>query len=210
MVKEVRPWLLTGFALTIALALLGYGILAALSAAATVAVASFFRDPRRLVHVDPRFILSPADGRIVAIVEASPGHSPGSRCVSIFLSVFNVHVNRAPVAGRVRRIVHSPGKFLPAFRPKASELNEQNLILIDTPRGPMAVKQIAGMIARRIRCWTRAGEPVGQGDKIGFITFGSRVDLFVPAGAELRVRVGDRVRGGLSVIAMWPEAGSAQ
>jgi phosphatidylserine decarboxylase len=128
--------------------------------------------------------------------------------VSIFLSVFNVHVNRSPASGRVTDIRYTPGSFLPAFRDKASELNEQNLIHMETPRGPLAVKQIAGLIARRIRCWTRPGDTVGQGQKIGFITFGSRVDLFLPHDAELRVRLGDRVRGGTTVVAVYPESGN--
>jgi phosphatidylserine decarboxylase len=205
-VKEVWPYLTSGVALTAILALAGLPIAAMVSGALTVAVAAFFRDPRRNVPVDTRLILSPADGRIVAIAPPADDSSP--TIVSIFLSVFNVHVNRAPVAGRVTHIRYTPGSFLPAFRDKASELNEQNLIHMETVHGPLAVKQIAGLIARRIRCWKKAGDTVSQGEKIGFITFGSRVDLYLPRGTELRVRLGDRVRGGTSVVAVYPQEGA--
>ena len=205
MVKEVWPYLVVGLVVT--------AILAAVSPAAavgaavlTVGVALFFRDPRRDVRSDPSWILSPADGKVVKIATDPPGTAPGSRCVSIFLSVFNVHVNRSPVAGRVADIRYTPGSFLPAFREKASDLNEQNLIAIDTERGPLAVKQIAGLIARRIRCWKITGDIVAQGEKIGFITFGSRVDLYLPPDVDVRVSVGDTVRAGTSLVAAYTDA----
>ncbi|MGH9868405.1 MAG: phosphatidylserine decarboxylase [Candidatus Polarisedimenticolia bacterium] len=198
MVKDVWPYLTAGLIVTLVLALAGQTLAAVVCLVLTLAVASFFRDPRRDVPTDPSLILSPADGRVVAV---------SGGMVSIFLSVFNVHVNRAPVAGRITNIQYTPGSFLPAYREKASELNEQNLINLDTERGPMAVKQIAGLIARRIRCWKKPGDAVAQGEKIGFITFGSRVDLFLPAGAAVRVAVGDRVRGGTSVVAVFADGG---
>ncbi len=139
-------------------------------------------------------------------IESAPGEPAGARCVSIFLSLFNVHVNRSPVDGRISGIRYTPGSFLPAYREKASLLNEQNLILLETRNGPMAVKQIAGVIARRIRCWKSAGDTVSRGERIGFITFGSRVDLILPPRAELRVAIGDRVRGGTTVVAVFPDA----
>ncbi|HET9481222.1 MAG TPA: phosphatidylserine decarboxylase [Candidatus Polarisedimenticolia bacterium] len=208
--REVWPYLIAGLALTILLAFAAHPAVAVAAGALTLGVASFFRDPHRDVRADPAAILSPADGRVVSIGPAASGQPPGMRCVSIFLSVFNVHVNRSPVAGRISGIEYTPGSFLPAYREKASELNEQNLIALETDRGPMAVKQIAGLIARRIRCWKRPGDAVSQGEKIGFITFGSRVDLFIPPGAELRVRVGDRVRGGLTVMAAYKGAGGSE
>jgi len=203
-VKEVWPYLTGGLLLTVLLAVTAPPAAAAAAAALTLAVASFFRDPRRVIPAGPGLVLSPADGRVVGI-QPCDGEHAGLTCVSIFLSVFNVHVNRAPVAGRVADIRYTPGQFLPAFREKASDLNEQNLIALETERGPMAVKQIAGLIARRIRCWKSPGDTVTQGEKIGFITFGSRVDLYVPARAELKVRLGDRVRGGTTVMAVFPE-----
>ena len=205
MVKEVWPYLTGGLALTAILALAGVPGLAAAAAAATFLVAAFFRDPRRAVTVDPRLILSPADGRVVGVTQ--PNEPTGTSRISIFLSVFNVHVNRAPAAGRVSDVRYTPGAFLPAFRDKASDLNEQNLIWLETDRGPLGVKQIAGLIARRIRCWKRPGDDVAQGEKIGFITFGSRVDLFLPAEATPTVRVGETVRAGMSVVAVYPERG---
>ncbi|HZI93442.1 MAG TPA: phosphatidylserine decarboxylase [Patescibacteria group bacterium] len=203
MVRDVWPYLAAGLALTLLLALTVSAPAAAAAALVTAAVASFFRDPRRRIPQDPALILSPADGRVVKIAPGREGAPDAGRCVSIFLSVFNVHVNRSPARGTISSIRYTPGSFLPAFRDKASDLNEQNLLVLDTERGVLQVKQIAGLIARRIRCYKRAGEPVGQGEKIGFITFGSRVDLMVPAEAELRVTVGDRVKGGTSIIAVY-------
>ena len=202
MVKEVWPYLTVGLLLTAILAVSAPAGAAAIAGLLTLGVASFFRDPRRDVPSDSRLILSPADGKVVRV--SSEGAGGARHCVSIFLSVFNVHVNRAPVAGRVAEIRYTPGSFLPAFREKASDLNEQNLITLKTERGLVDVKQIAGLIARRIRCWKNPGDAVAQGEKIGFITFGSRVDLFLPPEADLRVAVGDRVRGGTTVIAVYP------
>lgn len=206
MVRDVWPYLIAGLALTIILGATAPATAAVAAGALTLGVASFFRDPHRAIPTDAGLILSPADGRVVRIEPAPEAQPEGGRCVSIFLSIFNVHVNRAPVEGRIADIRYTPGAFLAAFREKASELNEQNLILIETARGPMAVKQIAGLIARRIRCYKRRGEPVARGEKIGFITFGSRVDLLVPPEAEVIVTVGDRVKGGTSIIAVYPDA----
>lgn len=205
MVKDVWPYLTVGLLLTAALAAAGLPSLTVAVGALTIGVASFFRDPRRQVNADPRRILSAADGKVVNIVGEAKGFPPGTRCVSIFLSVFNVHVNRSPVAGRVSDIAYRPGSFLPAFREKASDLNEQNLITLETERGPMGMKQIAGLIARRIRCWKKPGDLVQQGERIGFITFGSRVDLFIPPAAALKVAVGDKVWGGTTIVAEYPE-----
>jgi phosphatidylserine decarboxylase len=203
-VKEVWPYLTVGLLLTVILAVSAPAGAAVSAGLLTLGVASFFRDPRRDVPSDPRLILSPADGKVVRISSEDPG---GARHrVSIFLSVFNVHVNRAPVAGRVAEIRYTPGSFLPAFRDKASDLNEQNLITLQTERGLVDVKQIAGLIARRIRCWKKPGDAVAQGEKIGFITFGSRVDLVLPPEADLRVVEGDRVFGGTTVIAVYDGA----
>ena len=204
--KDVWPYLTAGVLLTILLAFLA-PLWAALTAAAlTIAVASFFRDPRRVIQPDPRHLLSPADGKVVGIVPDPEGR-PGWRRVSIFLSVLNVHVNRSPADARVAAVKYTPGSFLPAFREKASEANEQNLITLDTDRGALAVKQIAGLIARRIRCWKKPGDRVAQGEKIGFITFGSRVDLYVPQDADIKVSLGQSVRGGTTVVAVYPDAG---
>jgi len=203
LVRDVWPYLTAGLLLAALLALTGFTTAALAAAALTAGVAAFFRDPHRDVPSNPRLILSPADGKVVEISGGPQDWPEGARCVSIFLSVFDVHVNRSPVSGAISQILYTPGSFVPAFRHKASLENEQNLISIETGRGTLGVKQIAGLIARRIRCWKRPGEPVRQGERIGFITFGSRVDLLLPPEIDLKVSVGDRVKGGTSVMAVY-------
>jgi phosphatidylserine decarboxylase len=168
--------------------------------------AYFFRDPDRVPPAGRGLVLSPADGRVVAVEEAPEGNplGPGARQVSIFLSIFDVHVNRSPVAGRVGRVEYHPGSFLPAFDARASLRNEQNSVLIDDGGGGVAFKQIAGLLARRIVFRKKKGDLVEAGERVGMIKFGSRVDVFVPAAARLSVRRGDRVRAGLSVLAERP------
>lgn len=161
----------------------------------------FFRDPERVPPPDEALILSPADGRVTA-VESGPG---GAR-VSIFLSVFDCHINRSPVPGIVRRTVHTPGRFHPAWQGRAGSENERNQITIETPEGDYGVTQVAGILARRIVCTKREGDPVRRGERIGLIRFGSRTDLRLPPGTEPLVAVGDRVRGGLTVMARRLEA----
>lgn len=162
----------------------------------------FFRDPERQIPAEPGAVVSPADGRVVEIVDEPLGDRPGKR-ISIFLSIFNVHVNRAPVAGEVRKIEYHPGQFLAAWKEKASDANEQNAITIATPGGEIRFKQIAGWVARRILCWTRIGDEVRIGQRIGMIRFGSRVDIWLPAEAEILVQRGQNVAGGASQIARW-------
>ncbi|MCL6481673.1 MAG: phosphatidylserine decarboxylase family protein [Firmicutes bacterium] len=162
----------------------------------------FFRDPARRIPDDPMAIVAPADGRVMEIVEEDEQGRPGRR-MSIFLSIFDVHVNRVPYAGRIVRIQYRPGKFLNAMRARASLENEQNLVLLETPQGPVVVKQIAGFLARRVRCWKREGDRVQTGEKLGMIRFGSRVDLWLPAGARFTVRPGEHVHGGATIVARW-------
>ena len=167
-----------------------------------VFVVYFFRDPERAIPADADAVVSPADGKVVEIVDEAFDAKPGRR-VSIFLSVFDVHVNRAPVAGEVRRLEYRPGRFYAAMRSRASTDNEQNIIRIATPDGEMAFKQIAGWIARRVLCWKAEGDRVARGERVGMIRFGSRVDVWLPAGAEVTVRVGQHVAGGSSLLARW-------
>ncbi|MGC1105640.1 MAG: phosphatidylserine decarboxylase family protein [Candidatus Acidiferrales bacterium] len=162
----------------------------------------FFRDPERQIPSEPGAVVSPADGRVVELVDEPFDNRPGKR-ISIFLSIFNVHVNRAPVAGRICRMDYHPGKFMGAWRDKASEANEQNVITIAAPAGEITFKQIAGWVARRILCWTRIGDEVKIGQRIGMIRFGSRVDVWLPADAEILVRLGQHVAGGATQIARW-------
>jgi phosphatidylserine decarboxylase len=158
-------------------------------------IAFFFRDPHRVPPGAEGALLSPADGRVVRVGEEADG-----RPLSIFLSVFDVHVNRAPVSGRVTRIVYSRGRFQAAFRHGASHENERNAITIESALGPVTVVQIAGLLARRIVCTLREGDEVRAGDRIGLIKFGSRVDVLPPPSVRWDVEVGDRVTGGVTVL----------
>ena len=162
----------------------------------------FFRDPDRKVLQDPRLAVSPADGKVVQVMPAPEGSplGPGSWQVSIFLSVFDVHINRAPIAGRVARVDYHKGEFLPAFDHKASTRNEQNTVTIADGNTRVVFKQIAGLIARRIVFTKRVDDPVARGERVGMIKFGSRVDVFLPPEFRVAVKVGDRVQGGVSVL----------
>lgn len=162
----------------------------------------FFRNPERDIPSDPGLVVSPADGRVVEIVD-EPFDSVMGHRISIFLSIWNVHVQRAPVAGRIANVVYRPGKFMGAFRAAASRENEQNVIYMDTPQGTLVFKQIAGAIARRVLCWKNPGEEVSRGERVGLIRFGSRVDVWLPMDAEVVVKRGENIAGGASVIAKW-------
>lgn len=166
-------------------------------------MAWFFRDPERVPPSHPGAVISPADGRIVFSGDCPPGRysaEPG-KMVSVFMSVFDVHVNRAPVSGKVVAVLYNKGKFLAANVDKASLENEQNGVVIETAEGGrVSYVQIAGLIARRIVCDLSVGDAVKQGQRVGMIRFGSRVDVYLPASASLRVRTGDRVRAGESVM----------
>ncbi|HSL92251.1 MAG TPA: phosphatidylserine decarboxylase family protein [Candidatus Limnocylindrales bacterium] len=167
----------------------------------------FFRDPERVPPDERGAVISPADGRIVYSADSPPGMyspEPGKR-VSVFMSVLDVHVNRAPVSGKVVAVRYNPGKFLVANVDKASLLNEQNGVVLETPEGRrVSYVQIAGLIARRIVCTLSEGDTVQRGQRVGMICFGSRVDVILPASAVLRVRKGDRVRAGESILGVLP------
>jgi len=165
-------------------------------------VFSFFRDPERVIPSEPGAIVSPGDGRVVVVTDEDYAGLPGKR-ISIFLAVWNVHVNRAPAAGVITKMEYRPGKFLAAMRERASMENEQNVFTLSTDAGEMVFKQIAGLIARRVVSWKKAGERVARGERIGLVRFGSRVDVWVPRDAEILVRVGENVKGGSSVLAHW-------
>lgn len=171
----------------------------------TAFIACFFRNPARRPPSVPGSVVSPADGRIVYSGDCPPGRyfeEPGKR-VSVFMSVFDVHVNRAPVGGKVLSVRYHPGRFLVASVEKASLVNEQNGVLLETPEGRrIAYVQIAGIVARRVVCDLAEGDRVRQGQRVGMIRFGSRVDVLMPSSAVLKVREGDRVRAGESVVAV--------
>lgn len=163
----------------------------------------FFRDPEREIPDEQGAVVSPADGKVVAIVEEALGSRAGKR-VSIFLAIWNVHVNRAPYAGRIMRVDYRPGSFQMAMKESASAQNEQNVVLMDTGQGELMFKQIAGLIARRVVLWKKAGESVETGERVGLVRFGSRVDLWLPPQAEIAVKIGDHVAGGSSIVARFP------
>ncbi len=160
----------------------------------------FFRNPNREIPMEPGVVVSPADGRVVVVKEEENAGRAGKR-VSIFLAIWNVHVNRSPAAGTITKLEYKPGKFLAAWAEKASLENEQNVFTLSSEYGELVFKQIAGWVARRVVSWKKAGDKVGRGELVGLVRFGSRVDVWLPEGAEIAVKVGDNVKGGSSVIA---------
>ncbi len=171
----------------------------------------FFRNPQRVCEAPANVACSPADGRIIAVDDAPQELAERGlpKRVSVFMSVFNVHVNRAPLDGTLIEYRYNPGKKVSAFKEKASLANEQNLSVWETPVGKIAFKQIAGSIARRIVFDHAIGDSVRRGDRVGLIRYGSRVDIFLPAEAEILVQMGDRVRAGASHVARYPTTGTA-
>lgn len=209
MAKEGLPFLVvTGLISVLLFTLFGASGLSALAYLGGVtgvcflAVCFFFRDPERVTPAGEGVVVSAADGKVVSIREVSGGRegAPDGIQVSVFLSIFDVHVNRIPFSGRVRAVQRRPGRFLLAFSERASAENEQVATEIEQAGRMLVVKQIAGFIARRIVCHAREGVQVQRGERFGLIRFGSRVDLILPAGSEVRVRVGDRVRAGETII----------
>ncbi|OGS36064.1 MAG: phosphatidylserine decarboxylase [Elusimicrobia bacterium RIFOXYB2_FULL_49_7] len=168
----------------------------------TAFCAFFFRDPERTIPQAPGLLVSPADGKVCLITEIDDPYCGGRvRQVSIFLNVFNVHVNRIPAAGTVELVKYYPGKFLAAWNHKASLDNEQSHVGIRCGTYKILVKQIAGFIARRVICKAKEGITYQRGDRLGLIRFGSRTDLLMPLSADIKVKVGDKVQGGTSIIA---------
>ena len=169
----------------------------------------FFRDPEREVTAPPSAVVSPADGRVMVAGASTTASFPAEawQQISIFLSPTDVHVNRMPVGGRVTRVKYHPGRFLPAYRPDAGELNEYTEVTVDHDGIIVVVRQIVGILARRIVCRVREGEVVQAGARFGVMKFGSRMDIFIPKESTMQARVGDKVIGGITVLAMLP-AGS--
>lgn len=164
--------------------------------------AFFFRDPERDVPQEPGVVVSSADGVVVGIetLDSSPYYSKPCVRVSVFLSLFDVHVNRAPIEGTVRAVDHRPGKFLDARLPESSEQNEANCVYMDTAYGPVTVRQIAGLVARRIVCRCAPGDHLATGERFGMIKFGSRTELYLPIDVEILVHMNHVVRGGETVV----------
>jgi len=192
--------------LTLVLYFLNWELLAFLSLVVTAFFLNFFRNPQREVPSDLATIVSPADGKVILTDEVQELEFLGApaRRVAIFMNIFDVHVNRAPVAGRVVDSRHRDGRFLAAFKEEAEQSNEQQAILWETVAGPRVLTvQIAGLLARRIVPAVTAGDVLAKGAPFGMICFGSRVDLYLPQNCDIMVRVGDRVKAGESIVARW-------
>jgi phosphatidylserine decarboxylase len=197
------PYILAAAFTTAVLALLGLTTLTVIGLVVTFGVCGFFRDPDRLIPDQPGALVSPADGKVIlaGVVEKSPYYAGPVMKISIFMSVFNVHVNRVPFDGLVKKIDYYPGKFFSANLDKASLENEHNAVFIEMENGkPLCVVQIAGLIARRIICKIQPGDQLTRGQRFGLICFGSRLDVYLPTEIELKVAVGDKVQAGASIL----------
>jgi len=198
--REGLVYILVPGAGTILLALVGLWPVAIAFAVVTAFMAYFFRDPKRVPPTDPLLVVSPADGRVTRVRQIPEGDQPAATMVSIFLSPLDVHINRAPIAGEITNIAYTRGKFLMATDENASLVNEQNALTIQGERITIVCKQIAGILARRIICWKRAGERISLGERFGLIKFSSRTDILLPSQVEVLVHEGARVRGGVTII----------
>jgi phosphatidylserine decarboxylase len=199
-----RPFIAGALGLAIIAAIVGIAWLAAVLAALGLFFAFFFRDPDRSSHAGTQDVLSPADGRVLVAGPAQAGVAPPGawQQISIFLSPMDVHVNRVPVSGQITRVSYQPGRFLPAYQADAAATNERSEIWIDHGGTSIVARQIVGILARRVVCRAKTGDQVRAGDRYGIMKFGSRMDVFIPVTAEIRVKVGQSVRGGETIIAV--------
>ena len=195
LVKESIPYILVPLVLATGAAAFGYWYVSALFFIVALFMAYFFRHPKRVPPSDPDVVVSPADGRVTRIEPVSAG-----TVISIFLSPLDVHINRSPIRGRIVDMLYSRGKFLIATNEQASLVNEQNALTIEGEKITVVCKQIAGILARRIVVWKRAGDYVRLGEPFGMIKFSSRTDILLPENVRVTVKEGDRVRGGITVI----------
>ena len=195
--KESIPYIVVPVLLAVAAAVLGFWYVAALLFVVALFMAFFFRDPKRVPPSDQDVVVAPADGKITRI-ETPGANSP--TVISIFLSPFDVHINRSPIRGKIIDVLYSPGKFLIATDERASLVNEQNALTIQGEKVTVVCKQIAGILARRIVCWKAKGDSLGLGERFGMIKFSSRTDVLLPANVRVTVKEGERVRGGITVI----------
>jgi phosphatidylserine decarboxylase len=198
--REGIPYILVPGALTILLLFLGFWPVALFFGLVAAFMAFFFRDPRRVAPTDPDVVVAPADGRVTRVRQVDAGHEDSATLVSIFLSPLDVHINRSPIAGEITDVSFTRGKFLTAMNEKASLVNEQNALTIRGDRITVVCKQVAGILARRIICWKRAGERVALGERFGLIKFSSRTDVVLPHNVEVLITEGARVQGGTTII----------
>ncbi len=201
MVRDAYRFLIPLAVLAAVLYFLNLPVLSAAAVLLAAFVCYFFRNPVRRIPDGRNLVVSPADGKVVRIDRIGDWEGgTGGYAVGIFLNVFNVHVNRSPIEGRLEHFEYKRGRFKAAYDDAASTVNEQNVLTIRGQDIIVVVKQIAGLIARRVVCWKRPGEALGRGELFGLIRFGSRVDVLLPEHVTLRVRVGDRVEGGASIL----------
>jgi len=198
--REGIVYIIVPTALAIAAAVLGYWPVALVFAIVAAFMAFFFRDPNRQTPNDPKAIVAPADGRVTRVTRVEPDNDESATVVSIFLSPLDVHINRAPIAGKISNVAYTRGKFLMATKEAASLVNEQNALTIEGDGITVVCKQIAGILARRIVCWKHPGEQLALGERFGLIKFSSRTDLLLPANVEVVVGIGDRVKGGATIV----------
>jgi phosphatidylserine decarboxylase len=196
MVSDVYRFLVPSLLLGLLFVYLSLPYLAFVVLILAVFVCFFFRNPIRQIPDGSNLVVSPADGRVVKISEAEGG----AQTISIFLNIFNVHVNRSPISGELKQLEYRRGRFKAAFDEEASRVNEQNVLTISGTHIQVVVRQIAGLIARRVVCWKKPGHQLQRGELIGLIRFGSRVDIVLPAQVKIRVKIGDRVSGGSSIL----------
>jgi len=197
--REGIPYIAAPAAASVAVSGFGHPYAGLFLALLGLFMAFFFRDPKRVPPNDPDVVVSPADGRVTC-VESPSGQMNAPTLISIFLSPFDVHINRAPIPGKIVDVVYSPGKFLMATNEKASLVNEQNALTIQGEKITVVCKQIAGILARRIVCWKHTGDLLNLGERFGMIKFSSRTDVLLPPNVKVTVAEGDRVRGGITVI----------
>lgn len=206
-VKEGLPFVGILAGATLASGLLGWVVPAALLGGLTAFTTWFFRNPTRTIPSATGVVVAPGDGKVIAIEEEFEPRYIKDKSIrlSIFLNVFDVHVNRIPCAGVIEGVQYQSGSFVPANKPDAGLRNEQNALMIHTTSGAKVLcVQVAGLIARRIVCWVAPGDPVQRGERFGLIRFGSRMDTYLPIGTPLRVTVGDRVKGGETILGELP------
>ncbi len=205
--REGLRFILPLAAVSLILWALGFTALAVFSSLLTLFVIAFFRDPERSIPPGEKAVLSPADGKIIQVEPCREDHllqGPALK-VSIFMSLFNVHVNRIPLSGRVLDVSYQTGKFIRANCDQASLRNEQNALLMETPEGTrLLFVQIAGLIARRIVCWVKKGDVVERGCRFGLIRFGSRVDVYLPENTRMQTQIGQKVLGGQTILGFLP------
>lgn len=206
MARAGYPFVFASVFVTAVFALLDIDFLAVLGLCVTGFICWFFRDPDRLIPSGEGVIVSPADGKVIKVeaIDATPYFDGPCTRISVFMSIFNVHVNRAPCEGTVRQVNYHPGKFFSANLDKASADNEHNALLLESPSGKqIGCVQIAGLVARRIICAVQAGDTVNRGQRFGLICFGSRLDIYLPPGTHIDVSVGQRVQSGSSILGKW-------